>query len=212
MSAESDVAFMQRALSIARGQLGRVAPNPAVGCVIVKNGAEIAANYTHDGGRPHAEEAALADIGAAAEGADVFVTLEPCGERSNGTRSCAGRLIDAGVARVVIATANPHHHTAGVGLDDLRKAGIKIEMGLCETEASELNAGFFCLLETGRPLVVIGGDRRTCDDVFSQEDGESPADALDRFGRAGMTRVWVRENMPLVRALEGTGVARTVRS
>jgi diaminohydroxyphosphoribosylaminopyrimidine deaminase/5-amino-6-(5-phosphoribosylamino)uracil reductase len=211
VTAADDIRFMRRALALARGQLGRVAPNPAVGCVIVRAGAEIADGATADGGRPHAEERALAAAGAAARGATAYVTLEPCAERSNGSPSCSARLVAAGLARVVIATGNAHAKTGGIGFDRLRAAGMEIETGVCEAEARALNAGFFSLIETGAPLVVIGGDPSVCDGPFALRAGESPAEALRRLGEGGMTRVWAALHNPLALALEESGLARTVR-
>jgi diaminohydroxyphosphoribosylaminopyrimidine deaminase/5-amino-6-(5-phosphoribosylamino)uracil reductase len=98
---------------------------------------------TAEGGRPHAEELALAQAGDAARGAVVYVTLEPCARRSTGTLACADLLIAAGVARVVIATGDPHPFAAGVGAERLRAAGVVVESGLCEAEARALNAEFF---------------------------------------------------------------------
>lgn len=211
MTAEDDIRFMRRALSLARARLGRVAPNPAVGCVIVQGGTEIAHGATGDGGRPHAEELALEAAGDLARAATAYVTLEPCAERSNHTASCARRLADARIARVVIAVGNPHAKTAGGGLDRLRAAGIELALGVCEEEARALNAGFFCLLETGRPLLVLGGDPASCDEPFAVRGRESPAEALDRLGAEGMTRVWAAPDNPLARALVESGYTRAIR-
>lgn len=95
----SEPQFMKRALDVARTHLGLTAPNPCVGCVIVKNGEVIAEGVTGRGGRPHAEEVALTAAGEAAKGAIAYVTLEPCGARSAQGPSCADRLIAAGVAK-----------------------------------------------------------------------------------------------------------------
>ena len=211
MTAEEDILFMRRALSLARARLGRVAPNPAVGCVIVQAGAEIADGATGDGGRPHAEEIALEAAGDLARGATAYVTLEPCAERSNHSASCARRLADSHLARVVVAVGNPHAKTAGAGLDRLRAAGIELTLGVCEDEARALNDGFFSLLETGRPLLVLGGDPAFCDEPFAVRGRESPAEALDRLGAEGMTRVWAAADNPLARALAESGYARAVR-
>ena len=140
MSAASDQAFMRRAIALARPQVGRTAENPAVGCVLVKDGAVIAEAATAEGGRPHAEEQALAAAGEAARGATAFVTLEPCGERSNATASCSERLARAGVIRVVYACEHGHDLSAGRGPARLRAAGVKVEAGLLGEEASALYA------------------------------------------------------------------------
>ncbi len=131
-------AFMRRALELARAQMGRTGANPAVGCVIVKDGAVIGEGATADGGTPHAEEQALQ--GADARGAAAYVTLEPCAVRSAGGKSCATLLIEAGVARVVIAVRDPHPQ--GAGLEMLEAAGIAVEIGVLEDEARTVNADF----------------------------------------------------------------------
>ena len=138
MSRADDEIHMRRAIALARARLGRTAENPAVGCVIVKAGRVIAEAATAEGGRPHAEEQALAAAGAAAEGADAFVTLEPCAERSNGTPSCSERLVGARVRRVVYACEHPHHLSAGGGPARLREAGIAVEAGFLADEAAGL--------------------------------------------------------------------------
>lgn len=137
-----DAFFMARALNLAEDMKGRTGPNPAVGCVIVKDGQIIAEAATGGGGRPHAEEQALAAIGEAARGAVAFVTLEPCAKRSTGAPSCTDRLITAGVARVVIACEDPHPLAAGQGPERLKAAGIDVEIGLRREEARFLNADF----------------------------------------------------------------------
>lgn len=144
MTAAEDIVFMRRALALAQTQSGKTGANPSVGCVVVKNGVVLGEAATAMGGRPHAEEQALR--GADAQGADVYVTLEPCAQRSHGGASCSDLLARARVARVVIACADPHPLAAGAGPAKLRAAGIAVEIGLCETEARALNAAFFASL------------------------------------------------------------------
>ncbi len=139
----SDTQFMQRALQVAATMLGQTAPNPAVGCVIVKDGAIVGEAATAAGGRPHAEEQALAQAGANARGATAYVTLEPCAQRSSGAPSCSDLLLRAGVARVVIAALDPHPLANGIGPARLKAAGITIEQGLLDAEARAQNADFF---------------------------------------------------------------------
>lgn len=134
---------MQRALALARAQAGATGENPSVGCVIVVGDAVVGEGATGVGGRPHAEEAALAAAGAHARGATAYVTLEPCAKRSAGGVACSDLLIGAGVARVVIAAGDPHPFAAGVGLERLRAAGIAVETGVLEDEARAVNAAFF---------------------------------------------------------------------
>ena len=137
----SDIDFMRRALSLASSGVGLTGDNPSVGCVIVRDGVVIAEARTADGGRPHAEEqaVALADTG----GATVYVTLEPCAKRSAGGASCSEMLIQAGVARVVIAVGDPHPLVAGAGIERLRAAGVEVEVGILADEGRALNAAFF---------------------------------------------------------------------
>jgi pyrimidine deaminase RibD-like protein len=134
---------MKRALELAAPGVGATGENPSVGCVIVADGVVVGEGATAAGGRPHAEELALAQAGERARGGDVYVTLEPCARRSTGGTSCADLLIGAGVARVVIATGDPHPFATGVGTARLRAAGIAVENGLLGDQARALNADFF---------------------------------------------------------------------
>jgi diaminohydroxyphosphoribosylaminopyrimidine deaminase/5-amino-6-(5-phosphoribosylamino)uracil reductase len=145
---------MQAALALARRGLGATWPNPAVGCVIVRDGRLMGRGWTQKGGRPHAETEALARAGAAAKGATAYVTLEPCSHHGK-TPPCAEALIAAGIARVLAAVEDPDPRVSGRGLARLRDAGIAVETGLCEAEAAELNAGFFSRVQLGRPLVTL---------------------------------------------------------
>ena len=145
---------MRAALVLARRGLGQVWPNPAVGCVIVNDGRVVGRGWTQKGGRPHAETEALARAGAAARGSAAYVTLEPCSHHGK-TPPCADALIAAGVARVVVAIEDPDPRVSGSGIARLNAAGIAVETGLCAEEAAELNAGFFCRVKHGRPLVTL---------------------------------------------------------
>ncbi|MGM0585829.1 MAG: bifunctional diaminohydroxyphosphoribosylaminopyrimidine deaminase/5-amino-6-(5-phosphoribosylamino)uracil reductase RibD [Pseudomonadota bacterium] len=145
---------MRAALGLARRGLGRVAPNPAVGCVIVKDGRLLGRGWTGPGGRPHAEAVALAQAGEAARGAAAYVSLEPCAHHGK-TPPCADALAAAGVARVVAAHEDPDPRVRGRGLARLREAGIEVETGVLEGEARALNAGFLSRHERGRPFVTL---------------------------------------------------------
>ncbi|MBC7770481.1 MAG: riboflavin biosynthesis protein RibD [Phycisphaerales bacterium] len=134
---------MERALALAAPGVGRTGDNPSVGCVIVRNGVVVGEGATAIGGRPHAEHVALARAGDEAFGADVYVTLEPCAQRSVPGTACADLLIAARVARVVFAARDPHPHAAGAGIERIRAAGIAVETGLMEKEARAQNADFF---------------------------------------------------------------------
>lgn len=187
----TDAGFMRRAIAVALPRLGLTRPNPAVGCVLVAEGQVLAEAATGLGGRPHAEEQALALAGPAARGATAYVTLEPCGARSSGAVSCADRLIAAGVSRVVIACDDPSDLAAGQGLARLRAAGIVVETGLMADEAAVLSAGFLHRARTGRPLVGESVDGAGYETRLVRLPGESTEAALDRLGAQGFTRVWV---------------------
>lgn len=134
---------MRRALDLAAVNVGKTGDNPSVGCVIVSGDVIIGEGATAAGGRPHAEELALSAVSQSTRGATAYVTLEPCAKRSTGAKSCADRLIEAGVTRVVIAARDPHPYAAGVGIERLRAAGVAVEVGLFEDEARAQNADFF---------------------------------------------------------------------
>ncbi|HXP95475.1 MAG TPA: bifunctional diaminohydroxyphosphoribosylaminopyrimidine deaminase/5-amino-6-(5-phosphoribosylamino)uracil reductase RibD, partial [Telmatospirillum sp.] len=145
---------MQAALGLARRGLGDVWPNPAVGCVLVRQGRVVGRGWTAKGGRPHAETNALTQAGAAAAGATAYVTLEPCSHHGK-TGPCADALIAAGVSRVVVALEDPDPRVSGRGVERLRQAGLAVEIGCCAEAAAELNAGFFHRIVDGRPLVTL---------------------------------------------------------
>jgi pyrimidine deaminase RibD-like protein len=133
-----DEAFMRRAIALAAQNVGRTGDNPSVGCVLVKDAVVIAEAVTAAGGRPHAEEQALAAAGEQARGAVAYVTLEPCGLRSSGAASCAERLAAAGIVRVVVACKDASKFAAGQGEARLRAAEIPLETGLLAAEAERL--------------------------------------------------------------------------
>ena len=146
---------MHHALTLAARALGRVAPNPAVGCVIVSpDGRVVGRGMTQDGGRPHAETIALAQAGKAARGATAYVTLEPCAHLGK-TPPCADALIGAGIARVVAAVEDPDPRVQGQGFARLRAAGIEVVTRLMEAEGTALNAGYFLRICENRPLVTL---------------------------------------------------------
>ncbi len=140
---EADIAHMTRALDLASAQVGRTGDNPAVGCVIVKDGVIVAEAATADGGRPHAEELALAAIGDQARGAMAYVTLEPCNQRSTGAPSCSELLARAKLKKVVFACADPHPFASGGGVQRMRAAGIDVDVGLLSARARRINQDFF---------------------------------------------------------------------
>ena len=149
-----DLGAMRAALALARRGLGTVWPNPAVGCVIVKQSRVVGRGWTQSGGRPHGETEALRRAGEAARGAAAYVSLEPCCHWGR-TPPCVDALITAGVRRVVVALEDPDPRVAGEGMRRLRAAGLDVEVGLCAEEAAEVNVGFLSRLRLGRPLVTL---------------------------------------------------------
>ncbi len=144
--------MMRQAIDLARSGLGRVAPNPSVGCIVARDGTVFGKARTADGGRPHAETQALTQAGDRARGATVYVTLEPCNTRGH-TPPCIDGIITAGVGRIVIAALDPYQVDKG-GIDRLRAAGIAVDVGICNDEAKAINEGFFLTVDAVRPLVT----------------------------------------------------------
>ncbi len=149
-----DRRYMALALELGRRGQGRTWPNPAVGCVIVKEGRIVGRGWTRPGGRPHAEPVALAQAGEAARGATAYVTLEPCSHHGK-TPPCAEALIAAGVARVVVALEDRDDRVSGRGFEMLRAAGIEVETGICAEEAARDLRGFFLRVDEGRPFLTL---------------------------------------------------------
>ncbi len=154
MTLSQDEKYMRMALNRARRGIGHVAPNPAVGCVLVKGGVILSAAHTARGGRPHAEALALEKAGADAKGASAYVSLEPCAHEGQ-TPPCARALIDAGVARVVFACTDPDPRVRGAGAAMLINAGVDVLAGVLEAEAAALNAGFISRVTQSRPYVTL---------------------------------------------------------
>ena len=154
MTTEDDRRHMTHSLGLARRGLGRVWPNPAVGCVIVKDGRIVGRGWTQAGGRPHAETVALAQAGSAARNATAYVTLEPCAHHGK-TPPCAEALIGAGISRVVTAIEDPDRRVAGRGHAMLREAGIAVETGVMAAEATDVQRGFLTRINQGRPMVTL---------------------------------------------------------
>lgn len=150
----SDAEHMRAALGLARRGLGLTAPNPSVGCVVVRDGRVVGRGLTAPGGRPHAETRALAMAGGAARGATAYVTLEPCAHHGR-TPPCAEALVAAGVARVVVAARDPDPRVDGAGIARLRAAGVAVEEGLLGAEAAAVNEGFLRTITDNRPLITL---------------------------------------------------------
>ena len=166
---------MRVALGLAHRGLGSVWPNPAVGCVIVAEGAGmpviVGRGWTQPGGRPHAESVALSQAGTAAKGATAYVTLEPCCHHGK-SPPCTDALIESGIARVVAAMEDPDSRVCGKGITQLRKAGVDVEVDLCRIEAARLNEGFISRITDSRPMVTLK-TATTLDGRIATAQGES---------------------------------------
>jgi len=146
---------MTAAIALSERSRGRTAPNPNVGCIIVREGRVVGRGWTQPGGRPHAEAMALAEAGERAHGATAYVTLEPCAHRSERGPACAPSLAEAGVARVIAAVVDPDPRTAGRGLALLRDAGVAVVEGVSADGARRAMAGFLTRRALGRPFVTL---------------------------------------------------------
>src|SRR5215475_3569336 len=154
MSSDLDTRFMALALTLGRRGLGNAWPNPAVGAVVVKDGITVGRGWTQPGGRPHAEVEALRRAGAAARGATLYATLEPCSHHGQ-TPPCVDAITAAGVTRVVSALEDPNPQIAGQGHARLRAAGIAVDVGLGAEQARRDHAGHFRRVRDGRPHVML---------------------------------------------------------
>jgi diaminohydroxyphosphoribosylaminopyrimidine deaminase/5-amino-6-(5-phosphoribosylamino)uracil reductase len=187
---EADLGFMRRAIDLALARMGDTWPNPAVGCVIVRDGVMVSEAATAPGGRPHAEEQAIPAAGDLARGATAYVTMEPCGARSSGRTSCAQYLVEAGIARVVVAAVDPSPFASGRGIERLRQSGLTVDTGLLSDDAAVLYEGYLHRLETGRPMVRISDDGAGFDARFAASPRADLGMELKRLGEAGYTRLW----------------------
>ncbi len=150
----SDQQHMAEALALARLGLASTDPNPRVGCVIVRDGRVVGTGYHRRAGEAHAEVHALREAGELSRGATAYVTLEPCSHHGR-TPPCADALIAAGIARVVVAMADPCDQVAGAGLQRLREHGIAVTEGVLQEQAEALSQGFFHRMRTGKPWLRL---------------------------------------------------------
>ena len=146
--------FMRRALELAARGLGRTSPNPAVGAVVVRDGAIVGEGYHRRAGEAHAERIALGNAGDAARGAEMFVTLEPCCHHGR-TPPCTDAIIEVGIRRVLYALRDPDPRCAGGGEAALLAAGVEVRGGLLAEEAARILEGYIRHRRTGRPLVTV---------------------------------------------------------
>ena len=182
---------MRRALELAEARLGRVWPNPAVGCVLALEDAVVGEGATGLGGRPHGEAVAIEAAGGRAPGATAYVTLEPCSHWGR-TPPCTEALIHAGVRRVVVAMVDPDPRVNGTGLAQLELAHMKVEVGLLEAEAARVNLGFITRVRRGRPYLAIGTQVEAFDAVLRGVEGKPyVVDVRVAHPTAGPARLWV---------------------
>jgi len=149
-----DEKMMKRALQLARKGIGRTAPNPAVGCVVVKDGVIVGEGWHKKAGTPHAEVHALSQAGELARGADLYVTLEPCSHFGK-TPPCADAVVAAGLSRVFVGMVDPNPLVSGRGVAKLQNSGIEVASGLLEIECRQLNLPFIKQVTTGLPFVTM---------------------------------------------------------
>lgn len=149
-----DERYMREAIKLSETHVGRTGPNPSVGCVIVKDGEIVGRGVTALGGRPHAEPQAIAQAGEKARGATAYVTLEPCSHHGK-TPPCANAIVAAGIARVVVAVADPDPRVSGRGLKILADADIEVTIGILQKEARRAMAGYLTRQTKGRPQVTL---------------------------------------------------------
>lgn len=149
-----DIEYMQRAIALAKKGLYSTKPNPAVGCILVKDGQIVGEGWHHQAGLPHAERVALAQAGELAYGATAYVTLEPCSHTGR-TPPCADGLVEAGVAKVFVAMLDPNPLVAGKGIHKLTQANIETKIGLLEDQAKVLNSGFIRKMQNNLPFVRL---------------------------------------------------------
>jgi len=168
---DPDVQFMKRALRMAALGAGMTSPNPLVGAVVVKEGAIVGLGYHQVLGGPHAEVNAIADAGAAALGATLYVTLEPCNHHGL-TPPCTKAVVDAGISRVVFGMVDPNPGVAGGGGEHLRRTGIEVKGGVLERECRALNQAFIKYVTTGVPYVMLKA-AATLDGFIATSAGES---------------------------------------
>lgn len=168
---EKDEKWMRVALGLARRGLGNVAPNPAVGCILVKDEIVVGRGWTQPGGRPHAETKAIEEAGENAQGATAYVTLEPCAHVGQ-TSPCAEALVKAGISRTFIAVTDPDPRVSGKGIEWLKDSDISVTVGVLEKEATELNLGFFTRVTKGRPSFTLK-TASTLDGKIALPNGDS---------------------------------------
>ncbi|HXF06241.1 MAG TPA: bifunctional diaminohydroxyphosphoribosylaminopyrimidine deaminase/5-amino-6-(5-phosphoribosylamino)uracil reductase RibD [Blastocatellia bacterium] len=153
-SSTTDEQWMRRALELAASAIGEASPNPLVGALVVRDGRIVGRGVHRYAQVTHAEVLALEDAGEQARGATLYTTLEPCSHHGR-TPPCTEMIIRSGITRVVAAMIDPNPQVCGRGLETLRRAGVRVDLGVCESEARRLNEAFVTYITTGRPFVHL---------------------------------------------------------
>lgn len=195
---------MKHAIRLARP--GTTFPNPAVGCVIYKNDSLVGQGFTGSGGRPHAEDAALGLAGLRAEGATLFVTLEPCNSRSRGGLSCTDRIIEAGIAEVFVACLDPSPHADGQGLQRMRESGIGVTCGVGAKEADFLIKPSRYYYTTGLAMVSANKDGIGFDGPYEARCGDDHKKKLRELADKGYRSLFVTPYSQLFFTLNELGL------
>ena len=187
----ADYEHMARAMRLARRGMYTAHPNPRVGCVLVKNNRIVGEGWHRKTGQVHAEVAALDDAGAKANGATVYVTLEPCAHQGK-TPPCTDALVAAGIEQVIAAMVDPNAKVSGNGQHALEEAGVSVRTGLLQDEAASLNEGFLSRMQRGRPFVRLK--------IAASLDGRT---AMSNGQSQWITGEAAREDVQRLRALSG---------
>lgn len=187
---DTDRAMMRAAIALGRRALGTTAPNPAVGCIVARDGIVVGRGSTRAGGRPHAETEALADAGELARGATLYVSLEPCSHHGV-TPPCAEAIIKAGIARVVSAMNDPDPRVAGRGHSMMRDAGIDVVVGVEQEAALRSHYGHILRVTEGRPAVTL----KLAETLDGYVAGDVHDARLMITGQAANNRVQVMRSM-----------------
>ena len=163
---------MKKALELAARARGMTSPNPLVGALLVKKGKIISEGYHRKAGTPHAEAIAIHLAGERASGATLYVNLEPCCHKDKRTPPCTEKIISSGIGKVVAAMEDPNPKVSGKGIEELKKAGIKVVSGVMEEKARELNQYYIKHITTGTPFVILKV-AMTLDGKIATPEGES---------------------------------------
>ncbi len=169
---EHDVKFMKQAIRLAARGRGTTSPNPMVGALVVAKGKVVGSGYHKQAGGPHAEIFALQHAKTHSRHATLYLTLEPCCHTEKRTPPCVPAIIESGVRRVVVAMRDPNPQVAGRGIQQLKRAGLAVEVGCCQQEAAKLNEVYVHWVKTGRPFVILKS-AMTLDGKIATAKGES---------------------------------------